>query len=283
MSRCFCIAGELGRKIILPLYGLRCLACLHWFSSCFLSLLWVVPFLLVIRAIAGYMFAFSSLLYTQLGNPQEAERLTVKDHVIASLREEHARIVATLTKAKDDLLAKVTSEKDALIASLQQEKNHIAQTLTGDKATAISSLQREKDEMIAFLKGENQKLNGIIEEKNTLLAESKNAQAKLLEVVSKSSEDALQAYSQDCQNWLNSGVKSVLVDDVVRFTGHSKRKLNNLIARKVLHTAGRNGELILVSSLVEWLKQHMPPTKEEREKDRETEPKLHIVGTVAAN
>jgi hypothetical protein len=197
--------------------------------------------LAVTRAIAGYMFAFTSLLYWKLGDPQEAERLAAKDSTIVSLQEEKDRSIETLTKEKDELQTKLISEKNDLLAKVNSEKD-----------AAISHLQQEN----AHLK--------------TLLAQIENAHTKLVNDVNKSSEDALGAYSDECKNWLNSGAKSVSIEEIIKFTGHSKRKINNAMTAGKLLSPGRNKELILVSSLMEWLKQTPPYEKE-------AEPRLHIL------
>jgi len=94
----------------------------------------------------------------------------------------------------------------------------------------------------------------------------------LINAVHKSSEDALQAYSEECLNWLRSGTKTVSLEEITRYTGHSKRKIEGAINKGYLQTASRNKELILVSSLVSWLKSVQPSTG----KTEET-PMLHIV------
>lgn len=204
--------------------------------------------LVVVRALAGYMFAFTSLLYTQLGVPQERDRLAKKDGMLAELRQENA----------------------VNLSSLRQEKD-----------TFIETLRQEKDGMLAELRGETARLNDLIsqqkaelQKQNELLEESKQHQTELLKAVNKSSDSALQAYSEECINWLRSGIKTVSLDEISRYTGHSKRKLANAITAGNLQTAPRNKELILISSLAEWLKNTPPPaTKGEQESG----PILHIV------
>jgi hypothetical protein len=49
--------------------------------------------------------------------------------------------------------------------------------------------------------------------------------------------------------WIDRGIKSVSLEEMVRVTGISKRKIQHAAIRK----AGRNGELYLVSSVMEWL------------------------------
>jgi hypothetical protein len=182
--------------------------------------------LVVIRALAGYMFAFTSLLYTQLGKPQERDRLTKKDVALAELAQ----------------------EKDAKIAELNAETTRLNKIISEQKA--------------------------VIEEQKTALAESKNIQSELIKAAYKSTESALEAYGEECMNWLKSGVKTVSVEEITRYTGHSKRKIEGAINKGLLQLAPRNKELILTSSLVEWLK-ITPPTASR--KDPDTAPLLHVV------
>ncbi len=158
----------------------------------------------VTRAVAGYMFAFTSLLYTQLGAPQERERL---------------------------------SQKDSIIADLQNE---------------------------------TRRLNDLIEHQKAELAQAKQRYEDILHAAHKSSDVALGAYSAECIEWLKSGVKTASVDEINRFTGHSKRKITNAIASGHLQVSPRNKELILTSSLLEWLKHHQPTGDH-------SSPALHLV------
>lgn len=146
----------------------------------------------VTRALAGYMFAFTSLLYTQLGTPQERERLTQKDGIIADLQNETRR------------------------------------------------------------------LNDVIEHQKAELQKAKQQYEDRLNAANKSSDVALGAYSAECLDWLKSGVKTVSVDDINRLTGHSKRKITHALASGHLQVSPRNKELILTSSLLEWLKKNPP-------------------------
>ncbi len=168
-----------------------------------------MPFV-VIRALAAFIFAFTSLLYTQLGVPMEADRL------------------------------------------------------------------REKDSLIADLQNETARLDQLIENQNAEMEKSKKRFEDFQNSVNKSNDTALGAYSQECIDWLKSGVKSVLPDEINRLTGHSKRKINGAIASGNLQVSPRNKERILTFSLVEWLKKN-PPTEVLKERTTDGMPTLHIV------
>ncbi|SRR5579885_1362235 len=187
--------------------------------------------LIVVRAIAGYWYAFTSLLYTQLGVPQEKDRLSEKDTLITTLRQE-----------KDVTVAELQRKADAMLAAWNRERAGLEETI-----------RRQSAEM---------------EEQKTLLSESKNAQMELIKAMQKTSESALQGYSDVCLQWLKSGVKTVSIDELSRYTGHSKRKIQNAITAGNLQTAPRNRELILVSSLAQWLaKTPAPEPRDEQETD----------------
>lgn len=174
--------------------------------------------LIVLRAIAGYWYAFTSLLYSQLGIPQEADRLQEKEAILAQVREEKAALEITIRR-----------------------------------------------------------LNEQLEEQKRLLAESKKAELALIKVMNKSSEPALQAYSEECITWLKSGIKTASVEEINRYTGISKRRIRNAITSGNLQTAPRNKELILVSSLEHWLQKNDLSDGSRRNEEPETAPMLHIV------
>jgi len=170
--------------------------------------------LLVIRALAGFIYAFASLLYWRLGGEQEVDRLRKKDELINGL---------------------IAANKE-LTDQLEEEKAEVARL-------------------------------------NQLLTESKNAQKRLIEEVNKSADTALEAYGEHCLNWLRSGIKTATADEINQFTGHSKRKIGNAITSGNLQVSPRNKELILISSLIEWLKNNPAPAFNA---DRQTE-KIHAV------
>src|SRR5579884_373239 len=168
--------------------------------------------LIVIRALAGFIYAFASLLYWRLGADQEVDRL----------------------RKKDDLINDLVNNARELSQQLENEKAETAHL-------------------------------------NQLLLDSKNAQKRLIEDLNKSADTALEAYGEHCLNWLRSGIKTATADEINQFTGHSKRKIGNAITSGNLQVSPRNKELILISSLIEWLKNNPAPVFAA---DRQTE-KIH--------
>lgn len=134
----------------------------------------------------------------------------------------------------------------------------------------VAKLEAEKDDEIARLAKDNRTLSDELTRVKDLLAISKNKETALLTAIHKTSEDALQAYSDECKQWVKSGIKTASLDEITRYTGHSKRKVNNAIDAGKLQVSPRNKMLVLVSSLVEWMTQNPPRSEEDK-------PDLYVV------
>lgn len=152
------------------------------------------------------------------------------------------------------------------------QKDVLIETLRRENTVNLEKLREEKAAMQQSLTAQLEKQNGEIANLKALLEQYKNTERELINSVHKSSDDALQAYSEECIEWLKSGVKTVLVEDINRYTGISKRKIENAINKGLLQQSPRNKELILVSSLVNWLRTMQPITSKTGEM-----PMLHIV------
>ncbi len=61
-----------------------------------------MPFV-VIRALAAFIFAFTSLLYTQLGVPMEADRLSQKDGIIQDLQNQNESLKTLIENQNAEL------------------------------------------------------------------------------------------------------------------------------------------------------------------------------------
>ncbi|OLD63694.1 MAG: hypothetical protein AUF65_01680 [Chloroflexi bacterium 13_1_20CM_50_12] len=178
------------------------------------------PWLVVTRAITGYLFGFIAFLHAKLATPQIAEKLRKKDKQVAEWIDKNGQL-----------------------------EEH------------SSNLKAEMEERVSGLLAE-------IESLNLALAASKNATKRAFEELEKTDDAALQAYSNECFEWLKSGIKTTSMDDIIRYTGHPKRK----IEKANLAHSPRNQDLILVSSLVMWLKNTPPPAMK-----REIKPTLTLV------
>lgn len=155
-------------------------------------------------------------------------------------------------KQEKDRLA----EKDAMITDAQMKADQ-----------KLADLARDTGAKIADLEKENRRLADLISRQNQDLETQKKQQSDLLNALDKSSRSALQAYSQECIDWLMSGVKSVSAEDIIKFSGHSKRKVNKAIADSKFQPSPRNKNLYLIASVIEWLEQNPP----------NSEPDLYVV------
>lgn len=178
----------------------------------------------VARALAAYGFAFVAFLYYQLGKPQEADRLEKKDRVIGELT-----------------------------IKIQALTNQIAEV----KAQSVEEIAQQK----ANFERQIEAMNRSIADLSGRLSESTLAQKMLEYELNKSNEQALEAYGEECASWLKNAHKSVLIEDAVRYTGHSIQKINGAIKTGRLKTTTRNDGRILVSSLRDWLNETPSPDK----------------------
>ncbi|MBV9228103.1 MAG: hypothetical protein JOZ18_02230 [Chloroflexi bacterium] len=62
--------------------------------------------------------------------------------------------------------------------------------------------------------------------------------------------EVTQRYPKVASEWLQKGVKSATLDEIVEVTGHSKRRLS----KAPFQHASRNKDLIILASVIEWLK-----------------------------
>lgn len=193
-------------------------------------------FFVVLRADSAFIFAFGSLIYFFLGKPQERERLAEKDSLIAGLQAELKSEIARLSQEKEDAINGIQARLIPEITRLNQEMSRLK-----------SEHQREIDRLTAEYEGEITLLSNDLDR-------SRTQETMLLQAVNKSRESSLQGYSQECIDWLMSGIKSASVAEIKQYTGLTTAKINNAIAPGKLRTTPNNKALITISSLVEWLK-----------------------------
>lgn len=202
---------------------------------------------IVCRALAGYTYGITALLYWIIGKPQEADRLQEKDDLLTQIKEAHAKFVADLSHEKDGIIATLKKEKDDIVLRFQQENTNNLATVGIEKQGLLQQIESQKRE-IAQLK--------------ELFETVKTEKQQLFEALNQSNEDALQAYSSECFEWLNSGVRSATIEEIVKYTGHKKAKIEGAINRGILKTATHSKEIkVLITSLIPWLKQNLPSDK----------------------
>ncbi len=182
------------------------------------------PVLVVIRALAAYVYALAAILYVFVGREQEADRLAAKDQLIAQIRKHCA-----------GLLRSVRNQKSQEIAQLRQEITRINDLLTS-----------KNDELISL---------------KDVLARSENQQTELLRSLHKSDNSALEVYGQAVIDWINSGDKSVFISEIISYTGHRKAVIDKAISRGLLVKTPRNAERITTDSLANWLRNTPAPER----------------------
>jgi hypothetical protein len=96
--------------------------------------------------------------------------------------------------------------------------------------------------------------------------------------------EVIKRYPKVGSIWIEKGVKSVSIEEIVEVTGHSKR----LVSSAPLQRTSRNKDLILVTSVIEWLKTApLPESIEKREEqmveDEEPNRQRHEVLAFAAS
>lgn len=130
-------------------------------------------------------------------------------------------------------------KRDATIESLNQEierlKTSFVDELNDTMHQAKVTLEEKQNEIAQFQN----------------LLKSKNEQVKTLsERASSLVLHELENYPKVINELVSTDAKTVLYSDIARLTGHSKQR----IAKAKLQRHSRNKDLVMVSSLLEWLK-----------------------------
>jgi hypothetical protein len=245
------------------------------------------PWLVVLRANAGYVYAISSLLYLRIGKDQEVDRLRKKDsayqdmyqHMLVKIRFYASQLHAQKTqygKEKQGLSEQIhllnirLETEQALLKNSKEQRIQLATILKETQETLDKKTDeaRKREAIITQLQNENNALNAEYSKVKAILEQTKNQYSELKSSLDKTSEDALEAYSAECIKWLNNDDKTATLDEIIKITGHSKRKVEGAYNRGEFKLSPRNKDLILKSSLAQWLRENQP---------KETEPKLKVV------
>jgi hypothetical protein len=124
------------------------------------------------------------------------------------------------------------TERDTEIERLKAEMSKLKTDYSTEKQNLLASHSHEIENLTLLLKTQSEQVNRLAEKATSLELRG------------------LEYYPNVTTEWLNQGIKTVTVDEIVRITGHSRRRIN---AAK-LETDRRNSKLIRVSSIIEWLK-----------------------------
>jgi len=148
--------------------------------------------MIVIRALSGFLFAITALLYWQLGKEHDADRLAKKDAEIDRLNQE-------------------------------LEAKHRAYSI-------------EIENMTQLLKTSTLQVNRLAEKASSL------------------DRDVLALYPKVQSIWIESGVKTVTLNEIAEVTGLSKQRINAAAKADKFQKDNRNKDKVRVSSVIEWLK-----------------------------
>jgi hypothetical protein len=173
---------------------------------------------LVIRCLSGWIYAVINMLFDKLGSPHYGSIIDSLKQEIESEREQTSQTVLELNEQIEKQKARYTTEIEELKARFED---------------VIERLNTENDSFKTLLTSQQNKLIHLEERASSLVLEPLERNYPLAKT-----------------EWIDKSVKSVSLDEIVRITGVSKRKIQNATLRKT----GRNGELYLVSSVIEWLK-----------------------------
>lgn len=132
-------------------------------------------------------------------------------------------------------------------------------------AETITDIRQEKDTIIAELHREihvlsemNKQKSLELSEQKQFLLETKNRNTQLIQAINRSTDTALEAYGQECINWVSSA-KSASVDDICKYSGHSKQRVLWAIKRGDIRKSPGRGTTFTMASIEEWLK-NVPPS-----------------------
>lgn len=225
-------------------------------------------YLVVTRALAGYMFAFTSLLYTQLGVPQEKDRLQEKDDYIVRLKDNHLEFVAQLRLEKDTIITQLQKQIADITTQFKQENATSLAALGNDKDMVIYRLQQATNSHQETIRLLNEKLE-IAREKIENAGQEK--QQLLLDIQRKGPQETtaiLEGKPQEIIEWLRStGRSTISISEVNQKTNLSKRKM--LYASKhggIRHT--KNEEIVYIDALIPWIAQEFSISNSEQNTDK---------------
>lgn len=203
---------------------------------------------LVVRCLAGWLYAAVNMLFAQLGKPHYAS-------IMSRLETDHANHLAQIEADHVDNVSRLKADHSDKVSRLETDNLRQVSELE-DK---ITGLNREMDAVIASFTAEKSQIvesySVKIEHLSLQLEMQNQTVYKLSERASSLEFQGLENYPIVVSEWLKNGLSTVSLEVINRDTGHSKRKI---LATK-LRTSARNKELYLVSSVVDWLRRTPPP------------------------
>lgn len=217
---------------VVTTYGHIKFYCMHKKNS---SLVWAILFgipTFVFASLTIWTLAASAL---QIG--YEMPPFLIATRVLAGYAYGFLSMLFVLIAQPDN--ADHVSSLNTDIETLKQE----IETLKTDFANQLNEVQQEA--------------KVTLEEKQTQVEQFQNLLKTQNEQVKRLSERASSLELKDLENYpkvinelVSTEAKTVLYDDIARLTGHSKQR----IAKAKLQRHSRNKNLVMVSSLLEWLR-----------------------------
>jgi hypothetical protein len=178
---------------------------------------------------------------------------TIIAGVTSQLKALYEPEIAQLKKRLEETNT-TTNTSDTIAPFHQNDSTHNRVTSSSSQINVTSEINDDEE-------ASNQSsINGI---PATLDVASLNLSPDTAEVV--------QRYPNVYIQWLSQGIKSVSIEDIVAATGQSKRRIVYQIG-KALKQSSRNDQLILVSSIIAWLK--TAPLPQNKEVHTEAIPKI---------
>ncbi len=148
-----------------------------------------------------------------------------------------ATVMSKLNQSIDDLKGQIDRVQNDFALKLQAKETEIEQLHT-DFNQKLDRKQSEVDQFQSMVKTQFDQLQQ---------AREKASQERLQD---------LSSYPLVISELLETGAKTVLYDDIARLTGHSKQRLS----KAKLQRHSRNKDLVMVASLVEWLRNAPVPS-----------------------
>jgi DNA-binding protein H-NS len=147
-------------------------------------------------------------------------------------KPDYADFVSSKENKIADLEASIATQKAKMQADIEEQKNRLE--------TIIENLTND------------------LETVNVRLIESTNQTRRLAQRAENLERTGIEDYPNVISEWIEKGVKTVSIDEIATITGHSKRRL----CKAPFQRHNRNKDLIIVSSVIDWLKiAPLPDTK----------------------
>lgn len=217
---------------VVTTYGHIKFYCIHRKNS---SLTWAILFGIPTVVFAGLTIWTLAASALQIGYTMPSFLVAIR--VLAGYAYGFLSMLFVLIAEPDnaDYISGLKGDIEALKSEIETLKTDFAQELNQVRHQAKVTLEEKQIEVEQFQN----------------LLKSQNEQVlKLAEKASSLELRDLENYPKVIDELVSVGAKTVLYDDIARLTGHSKQR----IAKAKLQRHSRNKSLVMVSSLVEWLK-----------------------------